>query len=516
MRTKPQQTKKLLTKRLLTKRLPTKSLPSKKLPSKKLLVAMALASLGLASLLASFSPLSAQSENTQAGSAPGRAAIIELNTSIDSVVANFLERGIGDATNDGAQFLIILLDTPGGSLDATRDIVREIFESEIPVVVFVSPAGARAASAGTFVAAAAHVAAMSPATSIGAASPVRFDGRDLDTTLKAKVTEDAVAFIQSIAEERNSLAGRQVRNSDALAETVRDASAFSHQGALDVGIIDLIADNTTDLLSKLDGMRITLNSGQEVVLATDGITTYEISPNFFERFVDFIASPTLAFLLLAVGGTGIIVELWNPGLFIPAIIGFIALGIAVLALVNLPANWLGLGLIILAMALFYFETQAPGFGVFGLGGAISFVFGGLLLFGDLTSGERSLPGGGTTEINLVAFIGVSAGLFACMAATFWFLREAKKAPQYVTPTALSEVVGKIGRATTDLNPGESGSVHVVDEDWSAEADQPISKGESVIVEEVDGFTVKVAKAPLHKQTARTSSTNKGDQNDSVF
>ena len=117
--------------------------------------------------------------------------------------------------------------------------------------------------------------------------------------------------------------------------------------------------------------------------------------------------------------------------------------------------------------------------MFGLGGAISFVFGGLLLFGDLTSGERSLPGGGTTEINLVAFIGVSAGLFACMAATFWFLREAKKAPQYVTPTALSEVVGKIGRATTDLNPGESGSVHVVDEDWSAEADQPISKGECV-------------------------------------
>ena len=458
--------------------------------SKKLLTAIVLLLLGIASLLASFSPLSAQSGEGTAS----RAAIIELDSSIDSVVANFLERGIGDAVDDGAQLLIIRMDTPGGSLDATRDIVREIFESEIPVVVFVSPAGAQAASAGTFVAAAAHVAAMSPATSIGAASPVRFDGRDLETTLKAKVTEDAVAFMQSIAEERNSLAGSQVRNSNALAETVRDAAAFSHQGALDIGITDLIADNITDLLIKLDGMSVTLNTGQVVVLETNGITTYKISPNFFERFVDFIASPTLAFLLLAVGGAGIIVELWNPGLFIPAIIGFIALGIAILALVNLPANWLGLGLILLAMALFYFETQAPGFGLFGFGGAVSFVFGGLLLFGNITSGERSLPGGGTTEINMAAFIGISALLFGCLAATFWFMREAKQAPRYVMPSTTSEIVGKIGKAASDLVPGEIGSVHVADEDWSAEAAQPISKGESVLVEEIEGFTVKVSRA----------------------
>ena len=391
--------------------------------SKKLLTAIVLLLLGIASLLASFSPLSAQ---TSGEDTPGRAAIIDLDSSIDSVVANFLGRGIDDAIGDGAQFLIIRMDTPGGSLDATRDIVREIFDSEIPVIVFVSPAGAQAASAGTFVAAAAHVAAMSPATSIGAASPVRFDGRDLDTTLRAKVTEDAVAFIQSIAEERNSLTGSQVRNPEALAETVRDASAFSHQGALDIGIIDLTADNITDLLTQLDGMSVTLNTGQTVVLETSGITTYEISPNFFERFVDFIASPTLAFLLLAIGGAGIIVELWNPGLFIPAIIGFVALGIAILALVNLPANWLGLGLILLAMALFYFETQAPGFGLFGFGGAVSFVFGGLLLFGGITSGERSLPGGGVTEINTAAFIGISAVLFLCLVSTFWFMREAKK------------------------------------------------------------------------------------------
>lgn len=458
--------------------------------SKKLLTAIVLLLLGIASLLASFSPLSAQSGEGTAS----RAAIIDLDSSIDSVVANFLERGIGDAADDGAQLLIIRMDTPGGSLDATRDIVREIFASDIPVIVFVSPTGAQAASAGTFVAAAAHVAAMSPATSIGAASPVRFDGRDLDTTLKAKVTEDAVAFMQSIAEERNSLAGSQVRNSEALAETVRDAAAFSPQGALDIGIIDLIADNIPDLLIKLDGMSITLNTGQVVVLETNGIITYEISPNFFERFVDFIASPTLAFLLLAVGGAGIIVELWNPGLFIPAIIGFVALGIAILALVNLPANWLGLGLILLAMALFYFETQAPGFGLFGFGGAVSFVFGGLLLFGDITSGERSLPGGGTTEINMAAFISVSAVLFGCLAATFWFMREAKQAPRYVMPSTTSEIVGKIGKAASDLVPGEIGSVHVADEDWSAEAAQPISKGESVLVEEIEGFTVKVSKA----------------------
>ena len=467
--------------------------------NKKLLAAIILLLLGIASLLASFNPLSAQSEGDSgggtSGSASGRAAIIDLDSSIDSVVANFLGRGIDDAADDGAQFLIIRMDTPGGNLDATRDIVRDIFESKIPVVVFVSPTGAQAASAGTFVAAAAHVAAMSSGTTIGAASPVRFDGSDLDTTLEAKVTEDAIAFMQSIAEERNRLADSQVRNPEALAETVRDASAFSHQGALDVGIIDLTAGDTQDLLEKLDGMSVTLNTEQPVVLETDGIATYEISPNFFERFVDFIASPTLAFLLLAVGGAGIIVELWNPGLFIPAIIGFVALGIAILALVNLPANWLGLGLIMLAMALFYFETQAPGFGLFGFGGVVSFVFGGLLLFGGITSGERSLPGGGATEINTAAFVGVSAVLFACLASTFWFMREAKKAPRYVMPSTTSEIVGKIGKAASDLVPGEVGSVHVADEDWSAEADQPISKGESVVVEEIEGFTVKVAKAP---------------------
>ena len=459
--------------------------------SKRLLTAIVLLLLGIASLLASFSPLSAQTDSENLAK---RAAIIDLDSSIDSVDADFLGRGIDTATDDGAQFLIIRMDTPGGSLDATRDIVREIFESEIPVVVFVSPTGAQAASAGTFVAAAAHVAAMSPATSIGAASPVRFDGRDLESTLRAKVTEDAVAFIESIAEERNSLAGSRVRNSGALAETVRDASAFSHQGALNIGIIDLIADNTPDLLAKLNGRSVTLNTDEVVVLDTEGMTTYEIRPNFFERFVDFIASPTLAFLLLAVGGAGIIVELLNPGLFIPAIIGFVALGIAVLALVNLPANWLGLGLILLAMGLFYFETQAPGFGLFGFGGAVSFIFGGLLLFGNLTSGERSLPGGGTTEINAAAFIGISALLFACLAATFWFVREAKKAPLYVSPSTTSEIVGKIGKAASDLVPGEIGSVHVADEDWSAKAAQPISKGEIVLVEEIDGFTVKVLKA----------------------
>ena len=479
--------------------------------SKKLLTAIVLLLLGIASLLASFSPLSAQ---TSGEDTPGRAAIIDLDSSIDSVVANFLGRGIDDAIDDGAQFLIIRMDTPGGSLDATRDIVREIFDSEIPVIVFVSPSGAQAASAGTFVAAAAHVAAMSPATSIGAASPVRFDGRDLETTLRAKVTEDAVAFIQSIAEERNSLTGSQVRNPEALAETVRDASAFSHQGALDIGIIDLTADNITDLLTQLDGMSVTLNTGQTVVLETSGITTYEISPNFFERFVDFIASPTLAFLLLAIGGAGIIVELWNPGLFIPAIIGFVALGIAILALVNLPANWLGLGLILLAMALFYFETQAPGFGLFGFGGAVSFVFGGLLLFGGITSGERSLPGGGVTEINTLAFIGISAVLFVCLVSTFWFMREAKKAPLYVMTSTTSKVVGKIGTAASDLLPGEIGSVHVADEDWSAEADQPISKGESVLVEEIEGFTVKVSKAP--EEAIELETKRKENQDDPVF
>ena len=405
------------------------------------------------------------------------AALITIDDTIQHISAGFLSRAIDSATDDGAQLLIVRLDTPGGLFSSTRDMVEEIAASDIPIVVYVAPSGARAASAGTFITAAAHVAAMAPATNIGAASPVAGGGQDLPETLASKATQDAAAFIRSIAQGRG-------RNAKALEETVLSARSFSALEALEADIIDLIAQDIEDLMAKLGGRVVSIKD-REVVLETDGLEVRGITRSPIERFLGFLANPNIAFLLLTIGGIGILVEVLSPGLLVPGIIGVIALALAFVAVGNLPVNWAGVGLIALAMVLFYLEMQAPGIGVFGISGAIAFVLGAFLLFGRFSAPAIPTP---SFRVSLWMIATMSALLFGSLILLFTTALQARRA-RYVSPAV--GLVGQTGMVTTALDP--TGQVRVAGEMWTAVSDsgEAIAEGGEVIVLDVEGLTLKV-------------------------
>ena len=419
-------------------------------------------------------------QSLPAAAAGPQASLITIDGTIDSVSAGYLSRGVDSATNRDSQFIIVVLDTPGGLLSSTRDMVEDILGSEIPVIVYVSPPGARAASAGTFITAAAHVAAMAPTTNIGAASPVGAGGEDLPETIKSKATQDAAAFMRSIAEERD-------RNADALEQTVLEAKSYSASEALEQDIIDLIAKDLEELMAQLDGRVVKIKDG-EVVLETEGVAVREIKRTPVERFLGILADPNIAFLLLTIGGLGLVVELFSPGLMGPGIIGVIALALAFVALGNLPVNWVGVGLIALAMLLFFLEMHAPGIGIFGIGGGISFVLGAFLLFGGFSPPAIPTP---SFRVNLWMIGSVSAILFGFLVLLFRTMLQARQV-SYVSPT--QDLVGQTGMTATTLDP--RGTVQVANEAWSAVSDsgETIPEGEAVVVWEIEGLTLKVFKA----------------------
>lgn len=409
------------------------------------------------------------------------ASVIEIDGVIDSVSAGFLSRAIEEAAANGSEVLIVRLDTPGGLLSSTREMVENILDSPVPVVVYVAPQGAHAASAGTFITASAHVAAMAPTTNIGAASPVGGDGEDLPETLKSKATQDTAAFMRSIAATRG-------RNADALAQTVLEAVAYSAEEALENGIIDLIATDVEDLLRKIDGRVVSVN-GTDVVLSTLDLTLRSIEPTPVELFLGFIANPDVAFLLLTIGGIGILIEMFSPGMIVPGLVGVILLALAFLAVGNLPVNWVGVALIVLAMGLFFMEMQAPGLGVFGMGGAVSFVLGAFLLFGGFKPPPIETP---SFRVSFWLIGVVSALLFGSLLLMLRETIKSRNMPLYRPEHR--ELLNQIGTATTPLEP--SGTVQLAGELWSAVSDdgKPIPAGEEVIVLEVDGLTLKVFKA----------------------
>ena len=431
--------------------------------------------------------------------ASGEAHLLVIDDAITPLEAKNFAGVVGDAGNAGARLLIVQLSTPGGLFDSTREIVEEIFAAPVPVVVYVSPPGARAASAGTFITAAAHVAAMAPATNIGAASPVGAGGEDLPDTIREKATQDASAFLRSIASQRN-------RNADALEETVLAARSYTAEEALELRVIDLQADNLADLLAQLDGMNIEFN-GSQLHFDTKGMTVTHIERTPIDHFMRFLANPNVAFLLLTIGGIGILIELFSPGLIGPGAVGVIALTLAFLAFGNLPVNWVGVGLIVLAMALFYLEAQAPGIGIFGVTGAVAFVIGAFLLFGNIniTPQAPELPDAPRLSISLWMIGGVCAVMFASLLLTVRAVRQARRAPAYYdfSTSNPNNLVGTIGTATTDLNP--TGSVRAAGEQWSAvsENDVPVSSGERVMIVEVNGLVLKVtSESAFFEQTER--------------
>ena len=412
------------------------------------------------------------------------ALVAEVDGMINPVTQRYISRVIDKGEKDGSEVVIIKLDTPGGLLNSTRKIVEDLLSDRTPTVVYVHPPGARAASAGTFITAAANFAVMAPGTNIGAAAPVAGGGEDIPETLKSKVVEDTLALMRSIAELRN-------RNSEALEDTVTEPNprAYDTQQAVELRVVDFVAENISDLLRQIDGKTLETESGTRT-LNTQGLVLRDIKMNFIEKFLFFLADPNVSFILLSLGGLGLVVELFNPGLIIPGVVGVILLIFAFLSFGNLPVNWAAVGFIILAGVLLIAEVFVAGFGVLGVGAIVSFTFGGLLLFSSFGAPSPTMPS-----------VGVSLWLLGCIAGAFtllgfWFLRtvvQSRRAERRVGRPPPSSLVGALGVATEDLSP--RGTVHVQDEEWTAvtEGDIFIERGERVKVLKVEGTVLTVAR-----------------------
>ena len=409
-------------------------------------------------------------------------ALVKIDGVIDAVSSRYLARAINKAADEGAALVVVQLDTPGGRIDSMRDMVEAILGSRTPLAVYVSPAGAQAASAGTFVTAAANFAAMAPATNIGAASPVSGSGEDLPSTLRQKVDEDTRAFIRGIAEQRN-------RNADALEDTVTYARAYSASEAVDLGIVDLIATDMADLLNQLDGRTAETASGT-VVVSTAGAQVLEVRTTMLERFLGVIADPNIAYLLLSLGSVSLMAEFFSPGVFGPGVVGVIALLLAFVALGQLPVSWVGVALILFSMGLFYFELQAPGIGAFGAGGVAAFLVGSFLIFGGFF--ESSAIPEPAVEVNRWVIGAMSVTLVAVVLTVFALAREGGSADAYVTASDVA-LLNARGVALFDLEP--FGTVRIDDREWSAVTEEGtrIDAGEQVrVVSVYSGGVIKVS------------------------
>lgn len=416
----------------------------------------------------------AQTQPDAAGVMVGR-----LDSPVDPVAARILRGWLGDAHDAGAQLFVLELDTPGGDLESMREMVGDILDSPVPVAVLVAPSGSRAASAGTFLVASAHVAAMSPGTTIGAASPVGAGGEELPETIEAKATQDAAALLRSIANQRD-------RNSEALVKTITEASSYSEAEALELDILDLLASDVSDLLDKMDGMEVSVQ-GSLVTLETGGLAVQRAEVSRVQRVLQFLANPTLAFILLAAGGILILFEILIPGGWVAGVLGAGLLILAFLGLGNLPVNWIGLVLIGAGLVLFFVELQAPGWGGFGLAGGISFILGGFFLFGD-----TSVPGLPAPDVRVgYGVLGVTAAFMAVSLAGLWYF--SRKARGITVVSRESQIVGQVGTVRRVLEP--RGTVYAAGELWTAESlsGETIEVGESVIVTDMDGVILTVRK-----------------------
>ena len=425
--------------------------------------------------------------------------VVKVEDTINPVKSRLIARVVARAEEENAELLVIELDTPGGLYGSTREIVETLLESDVPVAVFVSPRGAQAGSAGTFITAAAHIAVMTPGSNIGAATPVSGSGEDIGETLADKVTNDAAALIRSIAEERG-------RNADALEETVRTAASYSASEALDAGIIDLLADDLPDLLTQVDGRTVAIKESERTLELADP-DVQRIKMQWRERFVDFIANPNIAFLLISLGSLGLVFELMTPGAIGPGIAGIICLGLGFLALGNLPFNWAGIAFIVLAVILAALEIFISGFGALGIGAVVSLIIGGILLFGSFGGGNipASFP---DVSVNPWVLVGVGGFLAVCAGYLAYEVISSRVLGRRTAMagggdsdsdgrSSAGHLLGQTGRVTRALDP--RGVVNLGDETWSAVSDDgsTIPEGSQIRVVSVNGLllTVEPTRSP---------------------
>ena len=398
--------------------------------------------------------------------------VLHVEGTIVPIVADYIDRGIEQAETKGSTAVIIQLSTPGGLMDTTQKIVERILNAKVPVVVYVSPAGGWAGSAGTFITLAAHIAAMAPGSRIGAATPVAM-GDGMTEEMKRKVTEDAAAWIRSIAEMR----GRDPEHAELA---VREGASYTVSEALEHNLIDLQADSLKSLISQLNGMTVTLVSGEEIVLNTEGYMLDKTEMNIVERFLHAISNPNIAYILLSLGTIGIIAEIYSPGAFFPGIIGGISLLLAFYSLGVLNAYWGGILLILLAFGLFIAEVFTTTFGLFTAGGITALVLGSLILF----------PGGGPlfkVDPWLIATVVIFITAFFA-----FVIHRVIRAHRRQASTGREELVGKTALVKVALEP--EGTVFLKGERWTAISESgQVKPGETVIITKVDGLTLYVTK-----------------------
>lgn len=442
------------------------------------------------------------------GTASGRAVLLEINGPIGPATSDYVVRSMREAAAQGAELIILQMDTPGGLDSAMRDIIKGILGSPVPVVTWVAPSGSRAASAGTYILYASHIAAMAPATNLGAATPVPVGGGQqpapadppaeapADTAAdapadagdgesdsggkqaepepmrggpEAKAVNDAVAYIRGLAEQRG-------RNADWAERAVRESASMTAERAVEENVIDLVAADMGELLRAIDGRTVSTEGG-DVVIETEGLAVERVEPDWRTELLSVITSPTIAYMLLLAGIYGLIFEGYNPGAILPGVVGAICLLLALYAFQILPVNYAGLALIVLGVLMMIGEIFVPSFGALGIGGVIAFVVGSVILM------DTDVPGFGVPMalIGSIALFGGSAVL-----AIVWFAVRARNRP---IVSGREDMVGAPAIALADFSG--TGQVRVHGELWNAHAGTPVSQGQLLRVKAMHGLTLEV-------------------------
>jgi membrane-bound serine protease (ClpP class) len=386
-------------------------------------------------------------------------------------LADYLIEGINKAEKAGASAVVIRMDTPGGMVTSVKTIIKTMENSKLPIIVYVAPSGSSAASAGAIITVAADVAAMAPGTNIGAAHPVGGGGQQIDSVMSDKIINDLTAYIRGIVLNKG-------RNADWIEKAIRESVSITSKEALDLKVIDVLADSVPDLLTKVDGRKIQKNNA-EVILKTANAKIEKVAMGWRFKILDMIANPNIAYVLMMVGMIGIMMELYNPGVVFPGVIGGISFLLALFALQVLPVNYVGVMLIILSIILFVAELKISSYGLLSIGAIISLTLGSIMLF---DTDEAAMRVSWTVIIPTVAMVS-SFFIFALGLAVKAWMRKPM--------TGVQGLIGEVGTALTDLE--QTGKVAVRGEYWNARADGRIPKGERVRVLRVENMLLFVTR-----------------------
>jgi membrane-bound serine protease (ClpP class) len=396
---------------------------------------------------------------------------IRIQGAINPPMASFVNESIANAEKNGSVALLILLDTPGGLDTSMRDIIKGIMESNIPVIVYVYPSGARAASAGSVILLASHVAAMAPGTNAGAAHPVSVGQEKADKVMMEKVAKDAEAYVRSIAKQRG-------RNEDWAAKSVKESASITATDAVEKKVADLVAASIDELLEKIDGKKVETKKGS-IVMKTKGKKASQVAMPFKYKFLSYISDPNVAYILMMIGIYGILFEIYSPGAIFPGVAGGICIILALYSFQTLPISYAGFALILLAVIFFILELKVVSYGALTIAGVISLVIGSIMLV-DLPTSALSI------SYTTIIVMAVLTGIFF-----FGVLSYAVKAQLSKVTTGKEGLIGEEGVAQTDVF--KNGKVLVLGEIWNGKSGEPIAKDEKIIVTAIDGLVLTVKK-----------------------